>query len=66
MQPSKEWHRISGKLKDSFELKAGDKIGILINGMGATPLMEQYVFTQTMWLESTRQQVWKLCRSGAS
>ena len=32
------------KLSDSFELKSGNKIGILINGMGATPLMEQYVF----------------------
>lgn len=45
MQPSKELaQELVEKLKDSFELKAGDKIGILINGMGATPLMEQYVF----------------------
>ena len=32
------------KLTDSFQAKAGDKFGILINGMGATPLMEQYIF----------------------
>lgn len=45
MQPSKDLaQELVAKLKDSFEFKAGDKIGILINGMGATPLMEQYVF----------------------
>ena len=45
MQPSKELaQELAAKLKDSFELKAGEKIGIFINGMGATPLMEQYVF----------------------
>ena len=45
MQPSKELaQELAAKLKDSFELKAGEKIGILISGMGATPLMEQYVF----------------------
>ena len=45
MQPSKDLaQELVAKLKDSFELKAGEKIGILINGMGATPLMEQYVF----------------------
>ena len=45
MQPSKDLaQELVAKLKGSFELKAGDKIGILINGMGATPLMEQYVF----------------------
>lgn len=33
-----------GKLLDSFDAKSGDHYGILINGLGATPLMEQYVF----------------------
>lgn len=32
------------KLVASFEAKEGEKYGILINGLGATPLMEQYVF----------------------
>ncbi|MET3644618.1 dihydroxyacetone kinase subunit DhaK [Streptococcus gallinaceus] len=32
------------KLVDSFSAKAGDKFGLLINGLGATPLMEQYIF----------------------
>lgn len=32
------------KLVQSFDAKEGEKFGILINGMGATPLMEQYVF----------------------
>ncbi|WP_374284330.1 dihydroxyacetone kinase subunit DhaK [Lactococcus sp.] len=34
------------KLKTEFDFKAGDKYGLLINGMGATPLMEQFIFTQ--------------------
>lgn len=33
-----------GKLLASFEATAGERYGILINGLGATPLMEQYVF----------------------
>lgn len=32
------------KLKDDFTWKSGDHYGILVNGLGATPLMEQYVF----------------------
>ncbi|KXT77510.1 Phosphoenolpyruvate-dihydroxyacetone phosphotransferase, dihydroxyacetone binding subunit DhaK [Streptococcus sp. DD11] len=45
MQPSKELAReLVDKLSQSFDLRAGDRIGLLINGMGATPLMEQYVF----------------------
>ncbi|MGT2910817.1 dihydroxyacetone kinase subunit DhaK [Streptococcus cameli] len=32
------------KLVADFEYKKGDKFGILINGLGSTPLMEQYVF----------------------
>ncbi|MET3557198.1 dihydroxyacetone kinase-like protein [Streptococcus rupicaprae] len=33
-----------GKLLESFEAKSGERYGLLINGLGATPLMEQYVF----------------------
>lgn len=32
------------KLLTDFEYKKGEKFGILINGLGATPLMEQYIF----------------------
>lgn len=32
------------KLAASFSLQAGQHYGLLINGLGATPLMEQYVF----------------------
>ena len=32
------------KLVADFDVKAGEKFGVLINGLGATPLMEQYVF----------------------
>ena len=34
-----------GKLAEEFNFQAGDKYGLLVNGMGATPLMEQFVFT---------------------
>lgn len=45
MQTSKELAKeLVNKLIDSFQVKADDKFGILINGMGATPLMEQYIF----------------------
>ncbi len=33
-----------GKLKEEFKFEAGQKYGILVNGMGATPLMEQFIF----------------------
>ncbi|MGT2934418.1 dihydroxyacetone kinase subunit DhaK [Streptococcus castoreus] len=32
------------KLADSFDMSAGQTYGVLVNGLGATPLMEQYVF----------------------
>lgn len=32
------------KLADSFDMSAGQRYGVLVNGLGATPLMEQYVF----------------------
>lgn len=45
MQPSKALAtELVDKLIESFDAKSGKKYGVLINGMGATPLMEQYVF----------------------
>lgn len=45
MQPSHELAKeLTEKLLSSFEAKAGEHFALLINGMGATPLMEQYVF----------------------
>lgn len=45
MQPSKALAtELIDKLIESFDAKSGEKYGVLINGMGATPLMEQYVF----------------------
>lgn len=32
------------KLADSFDMSAGQHYGVLVNSLGATPLMEQYVF----------------------
>ena len=45
MQPSRQLaEELTGKLLEAFEAKAGERYTLLINGMGATPLMEQYVF----------------------
>lgn len=45
MQPSKALAtELVDKLIESFDAKSGEKYGVLINCMGATPLMEQYVF----------------------
>lgn len=45
MQPSRQLaEELTGKLLEAFESKAGERYALLINGMGATPLMEQYVF----------------------
>lgn len=32
------------KLSEGFQLKDGERYGLLINGLGSTPLMEQYIF----------------------
>lgn len=45
LQPSyKLAEELVDKLAESFEMAAGQRYGVLINGLGATPLMEQYVF----------------------
>ena len=45
MQPSRQLaEELSGKLLEAFEAKTDERYALLINGMGATPLMEQYVF----------------------
>lgn len=45
MQPSRLLaEELTGKLLEAFEAKSGECYALLINGMGATPLMEQYVF----------------------
>lgn len=45
MQPSRLLaEELTGKLLEAFEAKTGERYALLINGMGATPLMEQYVF----------------------
>ncbi|PFR18142.1 DhaKLM operon coactivator DhaQ [Bacillus cereus] len=36
---------LMNKLKSIYRWKKGDTFAILINGLGATPLMEQYIFT---------------------
>ncbi|CAM2842960.1 MULTISPECIES: dihydroxyacetone kinase subunit DhaK [Streptococcus] len=45
LQPSAELAKeLVTKLLTDFDAKEGDEFALLINGMGATPLMEQYVF----------------------
>ena len=45
MQPSRQLaEELTGKLLEAFEAKSAERYALLINGMGATPLMEQYVF----------------------
>ena len=45
MQPSAQLaSELVEKLSEGFQLKAGERYGLLINGLGSTLLMEQYVF----------------------
>lgn len=45
LKPSKELvEELLGKLKVAFDMKPNDKYAVLVNGLGATPLMEQYIF----------------------
>lgn len=45
MQPSRLLaEELTGKLIEAFVAKTGERYALLINGMGATPLMEQYIF----------------------
>lgn len=37
-----------GKLDDEQHLSSDKQYGVLVNGMGATPLMEQYIFTHDL------------------
>ncbi|MGY3779233.1 dihydroxyacetone kinase subunit DhaK [Isobaculum melis] len=36
---------IVSKLKEAFQFKPDEHYGLLVNGLGSTPLMEQYIFT---------------------
>ncbi|MEG2324894.1 MAG: dihydroxyacetone kinase subunit DhaK [Enterococcus sp.] len=45
IKPSKEIaEEIIGKLKAEFKWQKGDKFGLLVNGMGGTPLMELFIY----------------------
>ncbi|MGX7417229.1 dihydroxyacetone kinase subunit DhaK [Carnobacterium gallinarum] len=44
--PSKDLAKeIVSKLKAAFNWQSGEHYGLLVNGLGSTPLMEQYIFT---------------------
>lgn len=45
IKPSREIaEELVTKLKEDFNWTSGERYGVLVNGLGATPLMEQYVF----------------------
>ena len=49
IKPSKELvDELVGKLNDEMHLDKNKKYAVLVNGMGATPLMEQYVFSHDL------------------
>lgn len=49
MQPANALaSELLNRLKAEFHYQAGDHFALLVNGMGATPLMEQYVFTHNV------------------
>jgi len=46
IKPSKDLVKeLLGKLDDEMHLDGNKKYAVLVNGMGATPLMEQYIFS---------------------
>lgn len=45
LQPSKQLaNELIGKLKVAFPFKSNEQYAVVVNGLGATPLMEQYIF----------------------
>jgi len=55
IMPSKELvAELLSKIDESLHLEADKKYAVLVNGMGATPLMEQYIFSNDVlnWLEA--------------
>lgn len=53
IKPSKDLaQELFSKIDESLKLSADKKYAILVNGMGATPLMEQYIFSKDVldWL----------------
>jgi len=45
LKPSKDLaEELTNKILDEFDVKTDEKYGVMVNGMGGTPLMEQYIF----------------------
>lgn len=58
LQPSKDLvYELLSKLDSEFHLDATKKYALLINGMGATPLMEQYIFAHDTLNELATKQI---------
>lgn len=55
LKPSKEMaDELLNRLNDALSLDKDKKYALLVNGLGATPLMEQYVFTNDVFNKLTK------------
>jgi len=41
--------RLTGAIVDDLKLHSGDRVAVLVNGMGATPLEELYIMYRRAW-----------------
>lgn len=41
--------RLTGAIADDMKLRPGDRVAVLVNGMGATPLEELYILYRRAW-----------------
>lgn len=58
IKPSKDLVKeLLGKIDESLQLDANKKYAILINGMGATPLMEQFIFSNDVYEELAERNI---------
>lgn len=58
LQPSKQLAaELISKLKSAFSFKQGEQYAVLINGLGATPLMEQYIFAGDVLEQLSNEQL---------
>lgn len=58
LRPAKELvAEMLGKLADELSLTPTKKYAVLVNGLGATPLMEQYIFCNDVFKQLQEKQI---------
>lgn len=58
IKPSKELvAELLGKIDQSLHLKDDKKYAVLVNGMGATPLMEQFIFSNDLLNQLSKKKI---------